>query len=231
MENIVTQKTFFGRRKGKGMSKAKEVLLENYLCDFEILIPKNKDEKIDFSKLFDFTPSKYVFEIGYGTGEHLIQMALKNPTVAFIGTEVFINGNASIIKQIIDNNIKNIRIFPNDVNLLFQYLPEDIFDTIYILYPDPWPKNRNENRRIINNDNIKLFARLIKSKGNLLIVSDHHIYTTWVLFIMQNQNLFRWDVISSSSFTKTPPDWETTKYEQKAIREKRIPIYLNFIKN
>ena len=120
---IVKQKTFFGRRKGKGMSKAKEDLISSYMPQFEITLPP--EGKIDFEKLFTFKPSKYIFEIGYGDGDHLVQMALKNPDIAFIGTEVFINGNASILKKILEHNIKNIRIFPNDVNLLFPFIENE----------------------------------------------------------------------------------------------------------
>ena len=221
-------KTFFGRRKGKGMSKAKEDLLETFLPQYEIKLPKTG--KIDFSKFFDFTPSKYVFEIGYGDGEHIVNMALKNPNVAYIGTEVFLNGNASIIRKIIDNNIKNIRIFPDDVNLLFEHIPDEIFSTIFVLYPDPWPKNRNENRRMINKNNIKLFNKFLIPGGNLFVASDHPVYIPWVLFIMQNQDFFTWTATKSADFTTPPFDWETTRYEQKAIAENRKPIYLNFIK-
>lgn len=222
------KKTFFGRRKGKGMSKAKEDLLSTRMKDFEIILPTKG--KIDFFKLFDFTPKKVIFEIGYGDGEHIVNMALKNPDIAFIGTEVFMNGNASILRKIIDNNIKNIRIFPDDVNLLFPFIPSDVFDTIFVLYPDPWPKNRNEERRMINKNNVKLFADFLKSDGNLFVASDHPVYIPWVLFVMQNQDSFTWTALKSSDFTTPPKDWETTRYEQKAIAENRKPIYLNFVK-
>ncbi len=222
------KKTFFGRRKGKGMSKAKEDLLSTRMKDFEVVLPKFGT--IDFSKLFDFTPKKFIFEIGYGDGEHIVNMALKNPDVAFIGTEVFMNGNASILRKIIDNNIKNIRIFPNDVNLLFPFIPNEVFDTIFVLYPDPWPKNRNEERRMINKNNIKLFHNYLKSSGNLFVASDHPVYIPWVLFVMKDQDLFNWTATKSADFTNPPNDWETTRYEQKAIAENRKPIYLNFVK-
>ena len=221
-------KTFFGRRKGKGMSKAKEDLIATRMSEFKITLPKNG--KIDFTNLFNFKPSKYVFEIGYGDGEHLVNMALKNPDIAFIGTEVFLNGNASILRKIIDNDIKNIRIFPDDVNLLFPYIPDEIFSTIFVLYPDPWPKNRNEERRMINQNNIKLFYKFLVKNGNLFVASDHPVYIPWVLLVMQNQDFFTWTAKKSSDFTVPPNDWETTRYEQKAIFENRKPIYLNFQK-
>ena len=221
-------KTFFGRRKGKGMSRAKENLIATQMENFEVKLPLSG--KIDFSKLFDFSPSKYIFEIGYGDGEHLVNMALKNPDIAFIGTEVFLNGNASILRKIIDNNIKNIRIFPDDVNLLFPYIPNEIFETIYVLYPDPWPKNRNEERRMINKNNIKLFYNFLIKGGNLFVASDHPVYIPWVLLVMKNQDFFTWTAEKSSDFTNTPDNWETTRYEQKALLENRKPIYLNFQK-
>ncbi len=228
MEKDFKIKTFFGRRKGKGMSKAKEDLLSTRMKDFEVILPTKG--KMDFSKLFEFTPKKIIFEIGYGDGEHIVNMALKNPDVAFIGTEVFMNGNASILRKIIDNNIKNIRIFPDDVNLLFPFIPSDIFDTIFVLYPDPWPKNRNEERRMINKNNVKLFADFLKKGGNLFVASDHPVYIPWVLFVMKNQDFFTWTALKSSDFTNPPSNWETTRYEQKAIAENRKPIYLNFVK-
>ncbi len=223
------QKTFFGRRKGKGMSKAKENLITSFMPKFQITLPKN-NSKIDLFELFDFKPSSFVFEIGYGDGDHLINMAIKNPDIAFIGTEVFMNGNASILKKILDNDIKNIRIFPDDVNLLFPFLKNESFDRLFILYPDPWPKNRNQDRRMVNLENLKIFSRILKKNAEMLVVSDHPIYIPWVLFCMQNQKDFIWNVSKSADFVNVPLDWETTKYEQKALKEGRIPIYLSFIK-
>lgn len=224
----VKQKTFFGRRRGKGMSKAKEDLISSQMQNYEIKLPKNG--KVDLKALFDFEPKEFIFEIGYGDGEHIVQMAQKNPDVAFIGTEVFVNGNASILKKIIENNIKNIRIFPDDVNLLFPYLEESVFSRIFVLYPDPWPKNRNENRRMINKTNLQIFYDLLKNGGNLFVASDHPIYIPWVLFCMNETNLFSWDAKKSADFVNAPVDWISTKYEQKALIEGRKPIYLSFTK-
>ncbi len=224
----IKQKTFFGRRRGKGMSKAKENLILENLPKYEIKLPQTG--KIDLKSLFDFKPKKFIFEIGYGDGEHLVQMAQKNPDIAFIGTEVFVNGNASILKKIIENDIKNIRIFPDDVNLLFPYLEQGVFSRIFVLYPDPWPKNRNENRRMINKTNLQSFYNLLTHGGNLFVASDHPIYIPWALFCINQTNLFTWDAEKSADFVNAPDDWIPTKYEQKAIAESRKPIYLSFTK-
>jgi tRNA (guanine-N7-)-methyltransferase len=166
-------------------------------------------------------------EIGYGSGEHLVEYAKKRPEELFIGTEVFENGNAAMVRHLMDAGIKNVRIFPNDANLLFPHLPSGAFDQIFILYPDPWPKSRHEERRMISPERLAIFARLLKPGGRMLVASDHPVYIPHTLRVVGDSGLFTW---APSSFVRPPADWETTRYEQKAIKEGRIPIYLEFAK-
>ncbi|MDR1476898.1 MAG: tRNA (guanosine(46)-N7)-methyltransferase TrmB [Rickettsiales bacterium] len=222
------QKTFFGRRRGKGMSAAKDSLVASRMAEFEVALPASGP--VDFSSLFDFRPEKISFEIGYGDGEHMAAMAKKNPGEAFIGAEAFENGNAAALKSIIEGGLENVRVFPNDANLLFPHMPEGALDRLYILYPDPWPKSRHEKRRMVNPANIAAFARMLKRGGEMLVATDHTVYAAWVVLAMRGQDMFEWTAEKSSDFTRPPPDWETTRYEQKALKEGRVPVYLSFRK-
>jgi tRNA (guanine-N7-)-methyltransferase len=227
MENI-KRKIFFGRRRGKGMSSAKDSLLASRMAEFEVRPPES--ELVDFAALFGFKPSKISFEIGYGEGEHMISMARKNPSEAFIGAEAFENGNAAALKGIIGAGLANARIFPAEAELLLPHVPDGAFDRLYILYPDPWPKSRHEKRRIVNPANLAVFARILKRGGEMLVATDHTVYAAWVMLVMRGQDLFEWTAERSSDFTRAPPDWETTRYEQKAIEAGRVPVYLSFRK-
>jgi tRNA (guanine-N7-)-methyltransferase len=224
----IKQKTFFGRRRGKGMSKAKSALVESRMGEFAVKLPKSG--KIDFSSLFDFEPSRISLEIGYGDGEHLIAMAKKNPGEAFVGSEAYVNGNAAMLRLIIENNLRNVRIFPDDVTLLLPHIGEGAFDRLYILYPDPWPKSRHEARRMVRPGMLPAFHSILSAGGEMLVVSDHPAYIPWVLLSMQNQEYFSWSARRSADFARPPADWETTRYEEKALREGRVPIYLRFEK-
>ena len=75
-----------------------------------------------------------------------------------------------------------------------------------------------------------MFSDFLKPSGNLFVASDHPVYIPWTLFVMKDQDFFRWTALKSSDFTNPPTNWETTRYEQKAIAENRKPIYLNFVK-
>ena len=218
------QKTFFGRKRGKGMTGAKESLLVERMDEFAIGLPFDLDE------MFGFKPLKISLEIGYGDGEHLAELAKKNPKEAFIGVEVFENGNAAMLKKVIEGGLGNVRIFPHDVHLLLPHIPDESVDRLLILYPDPWPKSRHEGRRLIGPKNLPEFLRILKSGGEMLVVSDHPVYITWVLMVIRGQDAFEWTALKSGNFSRPPKDWETTRYEQKAVYEGRVPIYLSFVK-
>jgi tRNA (guanine-N7-)-methyltransferase len=216
------EKTFYGRRKGRILSRAKGDLLLNRIKEFELDLPLGLPAAA--------LAGRMTLEIGYGSGEHLAEYAKKRPDEFFIGAEAFENGNAAMIRSLVEAGLKNVKIFPDDANLLFPHLPDGMFTQIFILYPDPWPKSRHEARRMVSPERARIFARLLKPGGRLLVVSDHPVYIPHTLRVVTNSGLFEWTAKKSPDFTRPPSDWDTTRYEQKALKEGRIPIYLEFIK-
>jgi tRNA (guanine-N7-)-methyltransferase len=78
--------------------------------------------------------------------------------------------------------------------------------------------------------NIPTFARMLKRGGELLVATDHTAHAVWITMAMRAQDAFKWTAAKSADFSRPPPDWETTRYERKALRESRIPVYLRFVK-
>ena len=58
---------------------------------------------------------------------------------------------------------------------------KNIFDSIWILFPDPWPKKRHSKRRLINNDFMKRLISIIKRNGKIHIVTDSQSYLRQIL--------------------------------------------------
>ena len=178
---------FFGRRKGRTIRKAKSFLLEDFLPE----VCLNVDKRIDLSECFTAPKNKYALEIGFGDGSHLAAIAKSQPDTGFVGVEVYKNGVANLLSLITgvkegnetdlqditleDGRVDNIRIYDDDVRLLFAALPDNSFDKIYLLFPDPWPKKKHANRRFVNPDNLQELARLLKNGGILQIATDHPI--------------------------------------------------------
>ena len=234
----LTQPKFFGRRKGRTIHKTKAHLLEAFLPQVSL------DTSLSLSKetLFPKPVSKIFLEIGFGDGAHLAAQALKNQDIGYIGVEVFKNGVAHLL-SLITNTAKgdvstmptlapercdNIRIFADDVRLLFPKIPNSFIDRVYLLFPDPWPKKRHAERRFVNPENLKELARILRQGGILRIATDHPVYKAWVLRQMRNCPDFVWTAKTSSDWRDPPADWVETKYQRKAVAEGRTPVFFEY---
>ncbi len=184
-------------------------------------------------------------EIGFGNGEHIAGQALKNPDTGYIGAEVFKNGVANLltlltgIKEgnvlpekitLLPERVDNIRIYDDDIRLLFSRLPDGFLDKVFLLFPDPWPKKRHAPRRFVNPENLKEIARILRPGGLFRIATDPPIYKSWSLRQMHKDKNFRWAATCGKDWKTQPSDWVETKYQRKAIREGRRPIFLDFIR-
>ncbi|MHA1539407.1 MAG: tRNA (guanosine(46)-N7)-methyltransferase TrmB [Alphaproteobacteria bacterium] len=210
---------FYGRRKGKKLNaQKKETLLENQ-DKYGIVLEEN-GEKIFPQDLFVSNPPEVWLEIGFGAGEHLINMARKFPQHGFIGCEPFINGVASMTKQLHEHQIENIRFFPDDMRLLLAQVPNASFEKIFVLFADPWPKKRHHKRRIINPENLALFERLLKKGGELQIATDHDHYLGWIEKELSLYKAFKIEErVTWTNAAEHPDWWIPTRYEEKALEK------------
>lgn len=233
---------FYGRRKGRVVRKTKTTLLEAFLPKIRI----NEQTMFDRQTMFSQPVDGVCLEIGFGDGQHLAGQALNHPELGFIGAEVFQNGVANLLTLItgikegnqlpekinlLPERVDNIRVFDDDMRILFSRIPDGFLDKIFVLFPDPWPKKRHAHRRFINPDNLKEIARVLKKDGLLRVATDHKIYKGWALRQLSADNNFSWTAKTSADWKHEPSDWVQTKYQKKAIREGRRPVFLDFARN
>ncbi|MFN0191413.1 MAG: tRNA (guanosine(46)-N7)-methyltransferase TrmB [Aestuariivirga sp.] len=167
-------------------------------------------------------------EIGFGGGEHLAHLAALHPDVSFIGAEAFQNGVAKLLAEIEARQLRNIRIHYGDARELLEALPGASLERIYLLYPDPWPKERHKKRRMIAPETLNHFHRLIARDGRFFFASDIPDYVNWT----------REHVSAHGGFDEVPRNtaepfehWIRTRYETKALKEGRVPAHLEFRRN
>lgn len=201
----------FGRIKYRTINDKKLFLINNLLPRISVDISK----EIKIHKLFNSLEiNKTVLEIGSGDGEFIAHMAKNNPNTGFIASEVFYNGIASLLTQIDNYDIKNIRIFNGDARLLIDKLPKNIIDSIFVLFPDPWPKNKHNKKRIINNKFLISCNKISSINSSIEIVTDHGNYAEWIENHIKNCPFLRRK--KDSYFEKINFQ---TKYQKKAIEK------------
>ena len=206
----------FAKRNGRITNSQKKNL--ELFKNFEI---KNlKDLKYSLKKY-----SKCALEIGFGNGENLINQAILNPNTLHIGSEVYKSGIGSLIGAINQKKLSNIKIFQNDVRDLFDREPEEIFDLIIIICPDPWPKEKHHKRRLINKEFLQMIFNFMKKNSYL------HISTDWQNYAESIEE----DLRVFKKFSKTKDSIivrkELTKFERRGISEERKISVFDFKKS
>jgi tRNA (guanine-N7-)-methyltransferase len=203
---------FYGRRSGK-------TLRRHHLQLMEELLPA---VRVDLN---DPLPAGEVWlEIGFGGGEHLAHQAATYPHINFIGAEPFRNGVAKLLAHMEEKALTNIRVHDDDVRYLLEKLPPASLTKILVLYPDPWPKKRHHQRRVVNADTLKQFHALLTAEGVLLFASDIVEYVEWTLGEAREHGGFSLLHDSGEPYA----NWFQTRYEAKAKREGRMTRYLTF---
>ena len=216
MTNSRPTHQFYGRRKGKPLRRIHSELMET-------LLPQ---VAVDMAQPLVATPAPRILEIGFGGGEHLAHQAALNPTIHYIGAEPFLNGVAKLLAEIETRKLTNLRVHYGDARPLLEAIPAESFERIYLLYPDPWPKLKQQKRRFVNAANLAHFARVLKPHGQFWFASDIDDYVGWTREHVSTSNLF----VEQPDHVTPFENWLQTRYEAKARREGRGSAYLRFIK-
>ncbi|WP_172292995.1 tRNA (guanosine(46)-N(7))-methyltransferase TrmB [Pseudoruegeria sp. HB172150] len=222
-------RNFYGRRHGKTLRPAQQEYLEE---DLAALSPGPVDwdvnperTALDVEALFG--GRELWLEIGFGGGEHMVHQAATHADVGIIGCEPFINGVAMLLGKIREAEVENIRIHPGDVRDLFDVLPEASVAKAFLLYPDPWPKKRHHRRRFVTPEHLEPLARVQKPGAEFRVATDIPDYVRQTLEQVP-QFGFEWTAERAADWREPWDDWYSTRYEQKALREGRVPHYLTF---
>ncbi|HEY1934349.1 MAG TPA: tRNA (guanine(46)-N(7))-methyltransferase TrmB, partial [Acetobacteraceae bacterium] len=179
-------------------------------------------------------PHPLWLEIGFGGGEHALAQIAAHPDTDLIACEVFENGICSLLSRLVPEGGEadaplppNLRIWPADARTLLRALPDACLDRLFLLFPDPWPKSRHAKRRFVHPATLPLIARVMRPGAEWRVASDDPTYQAWVQETMAAQDLF----VAPPPATERPTEWPPTRYEAKALREGRTPLYWTFLRN
>ena len=170
--------------------------------------------------------TKVIMEIGSGMGEATAQIAKANPEVGYVAVEMHSPGLAALLILVNQMELENIKLIREDATyLLANHIPENSIDGIHLLFPDPWPKNRQHKRRMVQSEFIEMVGRKLKPGGFIHIATDWQPYADWIKVRFDKSGSFSGGVVDR-------PSWRVlSKFEGQGLRKGHQVTDFKYIKN
>lgn len=183
------------------------------------LITNPCDYKGNWKNLFNNDNPIYI-EIGMGKGQFIINNAINNPNINYIGIEKYDSVIAKALLKV-PENISNLYMVRADALMIDQMFNHEI-SKIYLNFSDPWPKNRHHLRRLSSKIFLEKYESIFDGNKSIEMRTD-------------NRDLFAYSLVSFSNygyiFEEVSLDLHqdnmplvTTEYEDKFSKLK-MPIY------
>ena len=118
-----------------------------------------------------------ILEIGSGKGRFLITTAMERPEVNLIGIEKSLHYHRVIRDRVLKRHLTNVRLINHDAFLVMRdMIPAASIAEVHVYFPDPWPRAKQQKRRIIRPEALAEMRRVLVEGGSGIYVTDHQEY-------------------------------------------------------
>ena len=156
-------------------------------------------------------------EIGCGRGDLAASFGPTHLDHNLIAIDIHTRGIANILQGIENHSLTNTRVVEGDVLVLMKRFADASLSEVWVFFPDPWPKPREQRRRLMRSDVVQEFARVLKVGGVLRLATDIEDYWRKSITVVSANESFE-----DPEFSR--PDWRIeTVFERRGINEGRLP--------
>ncbi|MBR3161718.1 MAG: tRNA (guanosine(46)-N7)-methyltransferase TrmB [Bacilli bacterium] len=154
-------------------------------------------------------------EIGMGKGDFIINSALKNPNINYIGIEKFDSVFVRAVQKSNNLELNNLKLIKIDALELKEIFNNEI-DLIYLNFSDPWPKERHAKRRLTSPIFLNIYDNLFKKNKYIIMKTDNADLFNYSLDTLKDNGykiLYQTNDLYSTNTTNNI----RTEYEKKFI--------------
>lgn len=163
-------------------------------------------------------------EIGMGKGNFIVDMAIKNPNINFIGVEKYTSIACRAIEKLEKLKLPNVKIMCIDALDLGDIFDGEV-DTIYLNFSDPWPKKRHAKRRLTSKIFLDIYEKIFKEQCVIIQKTDNiHLFESSIISLTAYGYAIN-DI--SLDLANTDKENSLTEYEAKFMGE---GVKINYLK-
>ena len=174
--------------------------------------PKNYKGK--FNELFN-NKNDIEIEIGMGKGDFIINKAISNPNINFIGIEKYPTVLLKAFKKLDNYKLNNLKIICIDAKEIDEVFSKEI-KKIYLNFSDPWPKKKHADRRLTSSIFLEKYSKIFKDDYVIEMKTDNKKLFEYSL-ITFSQNDYIFDEVNLDLYTNLNEDNIQTEYEKKFV--------------
>ena len=212
-------RTFRPRRRKLGPELSK--VYERLKDDWSIA---EHGSKLDLGEVFG-NGNPVCLEIGCGRGDLAVSFGPTHLDVNLIAIDIHTRGTANILQGIEKQSLTNTRVVEGDVLVLLKRFADASLTEVWVFFPDPWPKPREQRRRLMRADVVLELARVLKVGGVLRLATDIEDYWRKSITVVAANASF-----DDPEFSR--PEWRIeTVFERRGINEGRQSVDICWARN
>lgn len=195
---------------------------EEIISKSKYLEQNPRENKGKWNKVFN-NDNNIEIEIGTGKGKFIIEKAIQNPNINFIGIEKYDSPLVSAVKKLEELELNNLRLVCIDALGIEEIFDHEI-DKIYLNFSDPWPKKRHAKRRLTSSVFLNKYESLFKNEKRIEMKTDNDdLYDYSCESFIENG----YDIVKTDT---NYLDTIRTEYEDKFISLGKNINYISVVK-
>ena len=191
---------------------------EDYVAQSPLVIQRPEEHKGRFAEEVFGNAAPIRLEVGMGMGTFIRELSRREPDVDFIGFEI----NTTVLYKALRRyeaqlsegvDPGNLRFIRSDARFLPDYFAEGEIDRIYLNFSDPWPKDKNANKRLTSPIFLEHYKHILRKGGRIEFKTD-------------NRGLFEYslETIPASGFEITDLSFDLHK-DEKLMKDNIMTEY------
>ena len=174
--------------------------------------PEIAIQKIDLNSNY-FQEKPVIFEVGSGKGDFIAAISLAHPEFNYLGVERVKTVAGMMCRKLVEQGNDNVKVFPWNVEHLFDQINDGFVYSIYVNHADPWPKKKHEKRRLTYLSFLEQYYRILREGGRLYFKTDND---SLYLYTKEEIKLTKFKLVSDEEDYKFDPETDfITEYENK----------------
>lgn len=136
---------------------------------------------VDIDGLFEREAPVWA-EIGSGSGYFLKAAAREHRDANFLAAEIHSSSVLRTYNRVRQASLSNVRLYHGDGRFFLRnLLSERLLSGLYVNFPDPWPKKKHADKRLLDDSFFRLLASRLVDTGRAYLTTDHRNYFCWAL--------------------------------------------------